>query len=137
MFLFSGTMYIYFSSTVTLDVASRNVTVYTSSSKSSEVELQCEATGYIRPDSDLQWFKEDLEVTASEKYQIFFRDGQPNMAQMGQNETSPSRIFVLKINNVDVTDISKYSCRSKDTGAVASIYLEVENGMYNPTLAWG
>ena len=130
-------MYIYFSSTVTLDVASRNVTVYTSSSTSSEVELQCEATGYIRPDSDLQWFKEDLEVTASEKYQIFFRDGQPNMAQMGRNETSPSRIFVLKINNVDVTDISKYSCRSKDTGAVASIYLEVENGMYNPTLAWG
>lgn len=105
-----------------------------SSGESSEVELQCEATGYIRPDSDLQWFKEDIEVTASEKYQISFRDGQPDMAQVGQNETSPSRIFVLKINNVDVTDIGKYSCRSQDTGAMASIQLDVENGMYNTQL---
>ena len=116
--------------TVTLEAVVNTVSVETSSDREPpQVELKCEATGYVWPDSDFLWFKEDIQIITSEKYQISFKDGHPNAAQVGENEISSGRLVILTIHNVSATDIGKYSCRSHETGEKASIHLDIKNGM--------
>ena len=128
----------FYACTVTLEAPSSNVTVVSNGTGTHTVELQCEATGYIRPDSDIQWFREEEEMIIGEKYNVSFRDGRPNAAQTGHsNGTVPSRVSVLTIYEVDESDAGMYSCRSLDTGAVASLQLsmEMEPGIsFNSTL---
>ena len=115
---------------VTLEAVVNTVSVEISSDREPpQVELKCEVTGYIRPDSDFLWFKEDTEIITSEKYQTSFKDGHPNTTQVGENELSPRRLVILIIHNVSATDIGKYSCRSRETGGKASIHLDIKNGM--------
>ena len=109
-----------------LEVLRSIVTVTYSSSEPQSVDLQCEASGYIRPDSDIWWFKDDEMIIEGTKYNMTFREGRPNAAQTGLNSTTSSRISVLTIHRVDVTDVGIYSCRSLETGAMASLRLNVE-----------
>lgn len=111
---------------MTLEVLSSIVTVTYSSSEPQSVELQCEASGYIRPDSDIRWFKDDEKIIEGAKHSMSFREGRPNAAQTGLNNTTSSRISVLTIHRVDETDMGIYSCRSLETGAMASLRLNVE-----------
>lgn len=111
---------------MTLEVLSTNITV-TRNSESQIVDLQCEASGYIRPDSDIQWLKEDEPILEGVKYTISFKDGRPNATQTGHvNGTTPSRISVLTIYDVDESDVGTYICQSLDSGEMASLYLSVE-----------
>lgn len=112
---------------MTLEVPSSKVTVTYNSTESQTVELQCEASGYIRPDSDIRWFREEEEIGEGVKYNVSFRDGHPHAAQTGHlNETTSSRISVLTIYEVNETDVGTYSCQSLETGEMASLHLNVE-----------
>ena len=102
------------------------MTVTHSRSQPKSVELQCEASGYIRPDSDIQWFKDDKQITEGERYSIEFMDGRPDAAQTGLNETTPSRISFLTISQVEESDTGLYKCQSLATGATATTHLFVE-----------
>ena len=107
-----------------------NVTVKLNDSVGQSVELVCEASGYIRPDSDIRWYRENEAILEGSKYSVRFRDGRPNAAQTGQNETSHSRVSVLTISDVGRADAStSYSCQSLETGEVARLTLSVE---YDP-----
>ena len=94
------------------------------------IELQCEASGYIRPDSDIRWFKDDKLLVEGEKHSIVFRDGRPNAAQTGSNETTPSRVSQLTIGQVEESDSGSYKCQSLATGVMATthLYVELEQG---------
>lgn len=106
-----------------LEVQSTNITV----NESQTVELHCEASGFIRPDSDIQWLKEDEPIPKGVKYTISFKDGRPNATQTGHvNGTTPSRISVLRISDVDESDVGSYICQSQDSGEMTSVYLNVE-----------
>ena len=111
---------------MTLEVLSSIVTVTYSSSEPQNVELQCEASGYIRPDSDIRWFKDDEKIIEGAKHSMTFREGRPNAAQTGLNETTSSRIAVLTIHRVDKADMGTYSCQSLETSEMASLRLNVE-----------
>ena len=111
---------------VTLAVPNSNVTVSYNGSGVQTVELGCEASGYIRPDSDIRWFKEDMELVEGDKYNVSFREGRPNAAQIGLNETSPSRISMLTISGLEMADVGTYSCQSLETGEAASLHLNME-----------
>ena len=111
-----------------LETSSSNVTIYVSPGESTtSAELQCEATGYVRPDSDIQWYRGNERIERNdEKYSIAFRNGRPNAAQRGLNESTFSRVSVLTIQNVDETDAGLYSCRSQETSEVTSMQLNIE-----------
>ena len=95
-------------------------------SVSQSVDLQCEASGYIHPDSDIQWFKDNKQIMHGQKYNLTFSDGHLNAAQTGSNETSPSRISTLTIDSVQDSDRGAYRCQSLATGERASLHLNVE-----------
>lgn len=106
-----------------LEVPNTNITA----NESQTVELHCEASGFIRPDSDIQWLKEDEPIPKGVKYTTSFTDGRPNATQTGHvNGTTPSRISVLSISDVDESDAGTYVCQSLDSGEMASVYLNVE-----------
>ena len=109
-----------------LRVANSNVTVKYSDSVAQSVELECEASGYIRPDSDIHWYKDGKKIVEGVKYSVVFRNGSLNAAQTGLNVTTAIRISVLIINDVGQEDVGTYSCQSQETGEVARLYLNVE-----------
>ena len=109
---------------MTLTVLNTNVTVM---SGVQSVELQCEASGYIRPESDIRWSKDGKEIVEGEKYNVSFREGRPNAAQIGFNETSYSLVSVLTISTVEEKDIGAYSCQSIESGEVARLHLNVQS----------
>ena len=115
---------------VQLTVTRGEVEVSYNKSVSQSVELQCEASGYIRPDSDIRWFKNGQLIVEGEKHSIDFKDGRPDAAQTGSNETSPSRISTLTIDSIEESDSSAYWCQSLVTGERAStnLYVELEQG---------
>ena len=136
MFSFSTTLVLFINVRITnlsvkLRAARKSVVVTYNKSLLQSVELECEASGYIRPDSDIQWFRENQLLAEGEKYNVTFRDGRPDAAQIGLNETAPSRVSILAIARVEKSDSDVYSCQSVATGAIDSthLYVEAERGM--------
>ena len=78
------------------------------------IELTCDMSGYIRPDEDLYWMIDGVEISSSGlKYRVSYRNGQ-NVAQFGGNSTIPSRVTVLTVLDVTLTDSSsEYFCAIK------------------------
>ena len=111
---------------VQLTASRSSVEVMYNKNVSKSVELQCEASGYIHPDSDIQWFKNGQPIANGGRYSIVFSDGRPDAAQTGYNETSPSRVSTLTIDNVEESDSGTYRCQSLATGEAASTHLYVE-----------
>lgn len=107
-----------------------NATVGTSAS------LGCEMKGYIRADDDIQWFKKDRRIYDGMYTHFFitFTDGTPNSAQSGSYRTVPSRISVLKISSVTVSDSGVYSCKLQGHRVQSYISLNVMKSLtFKPT----
>ena len=111
---------------VMLTVANSNITVKYNDSIAQSVELECEASGYIRPDSDIQWYKDDEKIVEGVKYSVVFRNSSVNAAQTGLNMTTANRISMLTINGLNQGDVGTYNCKSQEMGEVARLYLNVE-----------
>lgn len=93
------------------------------SENDSEVELQCEMQGYIRPDGDLLW--RDVNLTDT-RFTVEYRDGQPNVAQFGGSNPVHSRVSVLKISNPTAADSGRYECALLGTNLIQGVHLIVE-----------
>ena len=96
----------------------------------SEVELSCEMADFIRPDHDLQWWRED-ELVTDNRTIVYYRDGQPHAAQNGGNETVHSRVSVLRISDPEVADSGTYICRIEGTDHSVYIQLTVEGSEFS------
>ena len=93
------------------------------------VELSCDMSSYIRSDEDLYWIINGvpLNTTSSDggsKYNVGYRNGK-NVAQFGGNSSVPSRVAVLTVFDVALTDSGNYTCAIRDTDLKQDVVLEV------------
>ena len=90
------------------------------------VELGCEMSGYLRPDEDLQWYKDNhLLLLKGARHSVSIKDGMMGAGQNGGNETVHGRLSVLTIRRPIFADSGVYSCRVHGTTAEASMSLTV------------
>ena len=91
------------------------------------VQLGCEMKGFLRPDEDLLWYKEQklLIPTEGGTYSVIVKDGTLGAGQDGRNETVASRLSVLSIKHPKVGNSGVYSCKVRGTDAEANILMMV------------
>ena len=100
-----------------------NITV--NANTTSQVELSCEMSQYIRPDGDLWCFRGGQRMdTAQSKYSIVYRNG-TKPAQYGGAMNTPSRVSVLTISQLTSSDSGVYTCRLFGTDQSGDITLTV------------
>lgn len=92
--------------------------------ETSTVELNCEMSQYIEPDSNLQWFRHGDRITNNEKYNISYDDGNKE-SQMGDSEQQSSRVSTLVISDFQEEDKGFYHCNSTGTGNSEAIYISL------------
>lgn len=92
----------------------------------SSVELGCEMSGYLRPDEDIQWYKDDHPFSLKGvRHSFSIKEGTIGAGQNGGNETIHSRLSVLTIRRPTVADSGVYGCRVRGTTAETSMSLTV------------
>ena len=90
------------------------------------VELGCEMSGYLRPDEDLQWYRDNrLLLLKGARHSVSIKEGRMGAGQSGENTTVHSRLSVLNIHHPSVADSGVYSCRVRGTTAEALMSLAV------------
>ena len=90
------------------------------------VQLGCEMKGYLRPDKDLNWYKDgQLLPLDGVSHSVFVKEGSPGAGQNGKNRTVHSRISVLSINDPSVVNSGVYSCQIRGTKMEANMSLTV------------
>ncbi len=88
-------------------------------------------SNYIRPDDQLQWFRDGEMITSGQaRRQITFMDGTKS-GQLGGLLTQSSRVSMLKISNPVLSDTGTYNCRVMGTTESADIALIVQSSGEN------
>ena len=98
-----------------------------------EVELSCEMSLYLRPDEDLQWFKDGELIVTENRYDITYTDGSRNRGQFGGIALGLTRVSTLIISEPQQSDSATYNCAIQGTNQSQNIKLIVEesNGKLN------
>ena len=87
------------------------------------VELRCDMSDYIRPDDQLQWFRNGEMITSGQaRRQITFMNG-TGQGQLGGFSTQSLRISMLTISNPVLSDTGTYNCRVMGTTESVDIEL--------------
>ncbi len=85
-------------------------------------------SNYIRPDDQLQWFRDGEMITSGQgRRQITFMNGIANQGQLGGLSTQSSRVSVLTISNPILNDTGTYNCRVMGTTESVDIALIVQS----------
>ena len=92
-----------------------------------QVSLSCEMSLYLRPDEDLQWFRDDQLISTSGRHSISYTDGS-GMGQIGGNAITSSRVSTLVISQPETSDSGTYTCAMRNTQHSQDIQLAVEEG---------
>ncbi len=96
------------------------------------VELRCDMSKYIRPDDQLQWFRDGEIITSGQaRRQITFMNGNANQGQLGGFSTQSSRVSMLTISNPILSDTGTYNCRVIGTTESVDIELIVNSSGEN------
>lgn len=94
--------------------------------QTSQVDLLCNMSDYIRPDNHLQWIGIDGSILSnSRRYTVTFINTTNFAAQNGGTRRSPTRLSTLTIRNVTSDDTGIYSCIVRESRQFASINLTV------------
>ena len=103
------------------------ITQVMASTNDSFIELLCEMSQFIRPDSSLVWAGPGGQTINSEtnRYQITFSNGTDNRAVDGSPTLVPSRVSTLRITNPISSDSGNYTCSVTDTNQAVTISLTV------------
>lgn len=88
-----------------------------------EVGLSCDMAGYIHPDEDFTWYRDNKQLTGS-RYVLEYRNGSQT-AQNGGSQTVPSRVSRLRITQLNHSDAGNYTCRVEGTSAMAEITFSI------------
>ena len=93
------------------------------------VEVGCDMSGYIPLDENLYWIVDGEEIrsnltTNGQKYRIAHRDG-VHKAQVGGSNPTFSRVSVLIINDVELSDTKMYLCAIDGMNLVEEVNLIV------------
>ena len=92
-----------------------------------EIELSCEMSLYLRPDEDLQWFKNgELIVSGNNRYTITYTNGNRNLGQFGGESIGLTRVSRLVVSEPQLSDSGVYTCNIRDTNQWQSISLIVQ-----------
>lgn len=92
------------------------------------VELSCEMSAFIRPDSSLIWEGPDNQIlTDGTKYQITFSNGSSNTAVDGSGRLVPSRVSTLTVSNPDKSDQGVYTCSIMGTNATIDLVIMIND----------
>ena len=92
------------------------------------VELSCEMSAFIRPDSSLIWEGPDNQILANgTKYQITFSNGSRYTAVDGSGGLVPSRVSTLTISNPDKSDRGVYTCSIMGTNATIDLVIMIND----------
>ena len=113
------------------------VTEIQASVNDSSIEMSCEMSQFIRPDSFLLWEGPSGQRINSNigKYQIVFKNGTPAAAANGSPNLVPSRLSTLNISNPMSSDSGSYTCRVLGTNQSASIDVNVTGGATDDSTA--
>ena len=118
-----------------VDLSSKfNETVVMATTSDSTVELSCEMSTFIRPDSSLIWEGPDNQILTSEtgKYQITFSNGSRDMAVDGSGTLVPSRVSTLTISNPEKSDQGVYSCSVMGTNKTIDLVIMINDTKTSP-----
>ncbi len=95
-------------------------------STTSEVQLSCEMSHFIREDEDLQWFKEGQVISSGmDRHTVTYRDGQRGVAIKGGTNLIPGRVAVLTISKPEIEDSGTYTCAITGTDESIDFQLSV------------
>ncbi|XP_064396377.1 uncharacterized protein LOC135343303 isoform X2 [Halichondria panicea] len=109
---------------LTLTAINSSVTIL---DNASFVELRCDMSDYIRPDDQLQWFRDGEMITSGQaRRQITVMNGNADQGQFGGLSTQSSRVSVLTISNPVLNDTGTYNCHVMGTTESVSIELLVQ-----------
>ena len=112
-------------STVELTADERDVTTF---DNATDVSLSCEMSLYLRPDEDLQWFRGEQLITASnDRYTVSYTNGTDDMGQFGGESPGPSRVSTLIISEPQTSDSGTYTCAIRNTEHSQDIQLTVQS----------
>ena len=102
-----------------------NSSTVTPSINDNSIELSCEMSAFIRPDSFLIWEGPGgRKITGgTKKYQITFSNGSPEQGVNRTVELVPSRVSTLTIFNLEPSDAGNYTCSVKGTDQAVSVTL--------------
>ena len=93
-----------------------------------DVSLSCEMSLYLHPDEDLQWFRGEQLITASnDRYTVSYTNGTDGMGQFGGDAPGPSRVSTLIISEPHSSDSDTYTCAIRDTEHSQDIQLTVQS----------
>ena len=105
------------------------VTEIQASVNDSSIEMSCEMSQFIRPDSFLVWEGPSGQRINSDrgKYQITFKNGTPDAAANGSSNLVSSRLstLIINISNPMSSDSGSYTCRVLGTAQSATIDVNV------------
>ncbi len=93
----------------------------------STVELSCEMSAFIRPDSSLIWEGPDNQrlTGGTGKYQITFSNGSSDTAVNGT--LVPSRVSTLTVSNPDRSDQGVYTCSIMGTNKTIDLMIMIND----------
>ena len=102
-------------------------TLVMATTNDTNVEISCEMSAFIRPDSFLVWEGPGTQrlIGGTDKYQITFRSGSLNEAADGSSSLVSSRVSTLTISNPDTSDTGIYSCTVMGTNKAIAIAVVV------------
>ncbi len=90
-------------------------------------------SNYIRPDDQLQWFRDGEMITSGQaRRQITFMDG-TELGQLGGLSTQSSRLSKLTISDPVSSDTGVYNCRVMGTTESVDLALIVQSLVTNTT----
>ena len=88
--------------------------------------LHCEMSGYIHPDEDLLWYKDQMVIHNRDRFFISYSNGTAGSAQNGGPKTVASRVSMLEISSSVLADAGEYVCRVRNKDVSAVVRLSVE-----------
>ena len=112
-----------------VELQTNNSTVAPSVNDSS-VDLSCEMSAFIRPDSSVIWEGPGGQRIADDgtgKYHITFSDGSPEQAVNRSTELVPSRVSTLTVFNLEPSDAGDYTCSVIGTDQAITIQLIMDD----------
>ena len=114
-------------------VLQSNDSILVATNTNTSVEMTCEMSAFIRPDSFLIWEGPDGQTITpgpgveTSRYWITFTNGSPNASVNGSFMLFPSRLSTLIISDPEPLDNGSYTCRVVDTDQAITIELVVLN----------
>ena len=117
------------------DLSSKfNETLVMATTSDSTVELSCEMSAFIRPDSSLIWEGPHNQILTSGigKYQITFSNGSSDTAVDGSGTLAPSRVSTLTISNPAKSDQGVYTCSVMGTNKTVDLVIMINDAKTSP-----